>query len=63
MIALGIGLAILLNVIGIVISTLVFWGLGNLIVIVFGISFAWTIWHGLVCALVVAVIRAIFKKN
>ena len=45
------------------ISTLVFWGLGNLIIYVFSINYTWTILHGFVCALVYSVIQGIFKSS
>lgn len=41
-------------------SALIFWGLGNLIIWAFGIKFVWTFWHGLVCALVFALLKEIF---
>lgn len=43
-------------------SALIFWGLGSLIIWVFKINFAWTFWHGLVCALVFVLLKEIFGK-
>lgn len=44
-------------------SSLIFWGLGNLIIWVFKINYAWTIWHGLVCALVFVLLKEIFNRE
>lgn len=41
-------------------SSLIFWGLGNLIIWVFKINYTWTIWHGLVCVLVFGLLKEIF---
>lgn len=38
-------------------SGLIFWGIGNLIVYVFNISYTWTYLHGLAIALVYATIK------
>ncbi len=43
-------------------SSLIFWGLGALIIWVFKIKYTWTIWHGLVCALVFVLLKEIFGK-
>jgi Na+/proline symporter len=46
-------LGILLGLItAIGIGSLIFWGIGNLIIYVFNISYNWTILHGLACQLV-----------
>lgn len=45
------------------ISSLIFWGLGNLIIFVFKIDYTWTIWHGLVCALVFVLLKEIFNRK
>ena len=42
---------------GIFIGSLIFWGLGNLIIYVFNISYNWTFLHGLVCQLLYMLIR------
>lgn len=44
-------------------SALIFLGLGNLIIWAFGIKFAWTFWHGLVCALVFGLLKDIFGRK
>lgn len=44
-------------------SGLIFWGIGCLIISVFGITYTWTFWHGLCIALVVAVLKEIFGRN
>ncbi len=38
-----------------------FWGLGILIIKVFGITYNWTFWHGVVCSLVSFVLGSIFR--
>ena len=43
-------------------SSLIFWGIGNLIIWAFKINYVWTIWHGLICALVFALLKEIFGK-
>ena len=42
----GLGLIVGIITISIVITTLVVWGAGNLIIYVFDINYTWTIWHG-----------------
>lgn len=44
-------------------ATLIFWGLGNLIIYVFSINYTWTILHGFVCALVYSVLQGIFRGS
>lgn len=48
------------SVIAIVLSSLIFWSLGNLIIWLFKINYTWTILHGLACALVYALLEDIF---
>lgn len=55
----GLG-AILIIAILLSLSALIFWGLGNLVILVFSIDFVWTFWHGLVCALVFILLKEIF---
>ena len=43
-------------------GSLIFWGLGNLIIYVFGINYTWTFLHGLVTFLIYQVIQGIFQK-
>ena len=43
-----------------VLSSLIFWGLGNLIIWIFKINYTWTFLHGLACALVFALLKEIF---
>ena len=43
-------------------SGLIYWGIGSLVVYVFGLSCTWTYLHGLACALLVGTLRSIFKK-
>ena len=44
-------------------SALMFWGLGNLTIFVFGIKYTWTFLHGLVCALVFGLLKDIFRRK
>ena len=46
-----------------ILSSIIFWGLGNLIIWVFKIDYTWTIWHGLACALVFALLKDIFNRK
>lgn len=55
----GLG-AILIIAILLSLSAIIFWGLGNLVILVFSIDFVWTFWHGLVCALVFILLKEIF---
>ncbi len=59
----GILLAILLFLGMIGIFTLIFWGLGNLVIWAFKIDFTWEIWHGLVVAIIYMILRGIFSKD
>ena len=45
-----------------ILSSLIFWGLGNLIIWVFDINYKWTILHGLVCWLIYLLLKEIFGK-
>lgn len=54
---------ILLLIIPILIGALIFWGLGNFIILVFKVSYSWTILHGLVCELIYILIKNIFQKK
>jgi hypothetical protein len=55
---------ILIIILGLALSGLVFWGIGELIVWAFKIGFVWTYWHGLYTAIVVNVLSSIFEgKN
>ncbi|MBQ2870508.1 hypothetical protein IJE86_02275 [bacterium] len=45
------------------IDALVLWGIGNLILHLFNIEYTWTFWHGFGSAIVIELIRWIFKRN
>lgn len=45
------------------ISTLIFWGLGNLVIWAFKIDFRWEIWHGLIITFLYMILRGIFSKD
>lgn len=38
---------------------LVFWGIGNLIILVFGINATWHFWQGLIVGVIVALIKMV----
>lgn len=57
------GISIIAIVLALGISSLIFWGLGNLIIWVFNINYIWTIWHGLVCALAFALLKELFDRK
>ena len=58
---LGILVILLIKLFTLVISTMIFWGLGYLICNVFNIYFAWTIWHGLVVAIIYSLVWNLIK--
>lgn len=49
--------------IGTIFVSLIFWGVGNLIVYVFSINYAWTFLHGLICTLIFQMIKDILNKG
>lgn len=57
------GVSIVTIIVAFGLSSLIFWGLGNLIIWVFKINYTWTILHGLVCALVFALLKEIFDRK
>ena len=50
-------------IIGVIIGSLIFWGLGNLIIYVFNIDYTWTIGHGFVCQFVYLLLKEIFGRR
>lgn len=40
------------GILTIILVALIYWGIGSLTTIVFGINYVWTFWHGLVVALI-----------
>lgn len=44
-------------------SGLIFWGLGNFIIWVFGISYTWTYLHGVAAAIIIHILKSIFKRT
>lgn len=53
-------LAAMLIIIIILISSLIFWGLGVLIISVFNINYVWTFLHGMCMAIIFLVLSYIF---
>lgn len=47
----------------ITISTMIMWGVGNLIIWVFKINYNWTLWHGLASCCIYWLLRGIFNNN
>jgi len=45
------------------ISTLIMWGVGNLIIWVFHINYNWTFWHGLASCFIYWILRGIFNSR
>lgn len=58
-----ISLSILVLAVLLGLSSLIFWGLGNLIIWVFKINYTWTILHGLVCEFVFVLLKEIFNRK
>ena len=53
---------ILVFLFGILIGSLIFWGLGNLVILVFKINYTWTFLHGLIVELIYLILKGIFNK-
>lgn len=54
---------IVLVLIAFTLGTLVFYGLGSLIVWAFNINFEWTIWHSVCAEMVYCLIKGMFSKK
>lgn len=48
---------------GILIGSLIFWGLGNLFIFVFKINYSWTILHGFIAEILYMLLKEIFNKK
>ena len=57
-----IGVSLVALIISIGISSLIFWGVGSLIIWIFKINYTWTLLHGLACGLVYSILRGIFNN-
>lgn len=59
------GLVVALIIISILyaFAGLIWWGIGSFIVWAFGISFAWTYWHGVATAIIVSIVASIFRGD
>lgn len=55
-------LAIIIVILLFILSACFFWGLGIFAISVFGITYTWTFWHGLVVAIIVSILSSIFKN-
>lgn len=42
---------------------LIFWGLGSFVIWVFNIPFSWTYLHGVATAIIIGILKSIFKKQ
>ncbi len=47
---------------GILIMSLFFWGIGNLIILAFNIGYTWTLLHGFVSFIIFHLLKCIFGK-
>lgn len=52
-------LFVLVNLIG----GLFFWGIGNFVIVVFGINYTWTFWHGVVISILQGCLKATFTRG
>lgn len=55
-------LATLLILIIFFVSSLIFWGLGVLIINVFEINYTWSFLHGICTTIIVSILSSIFKR-
>ena len=53
---------LLVTILVIGLGSLIFWGIGNLVIFVFHIYYSWTFFHGLVIDLIFLVLKNIFNK-
>ena len=53
---------LLVTILVIGLGSLIFWGIGNLVIFVFHIDYSWTFFHGLVIDLIFLVLKNIFNK-
>ena len=44
-------------------SSLFFWAVGSLTIIVLQINYDWTLWHGLICSLLFTIVSSMFSSN
>ena len=45
------------------IGSLIFWGIGNLVIFVFHINYTWTFLHGVVAQLIYILIQGLFDRE
>lgn len=55
--------ALIVWILALLIGSLIFWGLGNLIIYVFHIDYTWTFLHGVVADLVWNLLKGLFSNN
>lgn len=53
----------LILILNVILGTLIFWGLGNLIIHIFEINYVWTIWYALVCDIIYMLAKDIFGRK
>ena len=51
---------IIMFIIIIIFGSLIFWGIGNLIILIFKVNYVWTIWHGFIVELIYIILKEIF---
>ena len=54
--------SLIIFILVILLGTLIFWGVGNLIIWVFDINYKWTLLHGLVADIIWLLLCEIFKE-
>lgn len=55
-------LGLLIWLIANLIGAYIFWGIGNFIILVFGISYNWTLLHGIAAQVIYLILKGIFSK-
>lgn len=55
--------AILVMIMMFLLKSILFWLLGNFVILVFKINYNWTIFHGIVCELIYLLLKDIFVEK
>ena len=56
-------LYLLVSLVGILLGSLICWGLGNVIIFIFKINYTWTFLHGFGLELIYLFLRGLFKQK
>lgn len=54
---------IIVCIIVMVVGSLIFWGVGNLVILVFRIDYLWTFLHGFVAMLIYLILHGLFHNE